>query len=154
MFDISKVVDSLSDKDSYLPVYHGMNFHDVPMPSTAVLSKIVDLLKAVLFPGFFMNTEIKPETMKYYIGSALDEANAFSTSRSNWVMLSCKEEDRWNVWSMNRSTGKRPTGSYPLCLISGGCSPRHAGSLRGRSGGYQRGRSHLLLSEPDRHNEP
>jgi serine O-acetyltransferase len=71
---IAEVVDSLCDKGSYLPVYHGINFHDVPMPSTSVLSRIVDLLKSVLFPGFFMHTEIKPDTMKYYVGSTLDEA--------------------------------------------------------------------------------
>lgn len=72
--DISEVVDRLCDKDSYLPVYHGINIHDVSMPSTTVLARVVDLLKSVLFPGFFINTEIKPDTMKFYIGSALDEA--------------------------------------------------------------------------------
>ncbi|OPY70430.1 MAG: Serine acetyltransferase [Syntrophorhabdaceae bacterium PtaU1.Bin034] len=73
-FDISEVVERLCDKDSYLPVYHGINFYRVSMPSTAVLAKVVDLLKSVLFPGFFINTEIKPDTMKFYVGFALDEA--------------------------------------------------------------------------------
>ncbi len=71
---ISEVVDLLCHKGSYAPVYHGINFHDVAMPSTSALSRIVDLLKSVLFPGFFMHTEIKPDTMKYYVGSTLDEA--------------------------------------------------------------------------------
>jgi len=26
-FDISPIVDTLCNKDSYLPVYHGVNFH-------------------------------------------------------------------------------------------------------------------------------
>jgi serine O-acetyltransferase len=94
-FDISPVVDALSDQDSYLPVYHGVNFHDVPMPSTAVLGKIVDLLKAVLFPGFFMNTEIRVETMKYFVGSALDEATRLLNEQIKLgYCFSCKEEDR------------------------------------------------------------
>jgi serine O-acetyltransferase len=93
--DISKVVDSLCDKDSYLPVYHGINFHDVPMPSSVILSRVVDLLKSALFPGFFMNTEIKPETVKYYIGSALDEAaRLLSEQIKLGNCFSCKEEDQ------------------------------------------------------------
>jgi serine O-acetyltransferase len=95
LFDISKVVDSLCDKDSYLPVYHGANFHDVPMPSTAALTKIVDLLRSVLFPGFFMHTEIKPDTMQYYIGSALDEAIRLLYEQIKLgYCFSCKEEDQ------------------------------------------------------------
>ena len=94
-FDISKVVHSLCDKTSYLPVYHGINIHDVPMPSTAVLSRAVDLLKSVLFPGFFMNTEIKPETVKYHIGSALDEATRLLHEQIRLgYCFSCKEEDQ------------------------------------------------------------
>jgi len=94
-FDISKVVRSLCNKVSYLPVYHGINFHDVPMPSTTVLSRAVDLLKSVLFPGFFMNTEIKPQTVKYYIGSALDEAARLLHEQIRLgYCFSCKEEER------------------------------------------------------------
>ena len=95
LFDISKVVDSLCDRGSYLPVYHAINFHDVPMPSSAVLSRIVDLLKSVLFPGFFMNTEIRPDTVKYYIGSALDEATRLLYEQIKLgYCFSCAEEDR------------------------------------------------------------
>ncbi len=95
LFDLSHVVDSLSDKSSYLPVYHGINFHDVPMPSAAALARIVDLLKSALFPGFFMNTEVKPETVKYYIGSALDEAARLLSEQIRLgYCFSCREEDR------------------------------------------------------------
>jgi serine O-acetyltransferase len=94
-FDISTVVDSLCDKDSYLPVYHGINHHDVPMPSTVVLSRIVDLLKSVLFPGFFLHTEIRPDTMKYYVGSTLDEATRllFEQIKVGYC-FSCTDEDQ------------------------------------------------------------
>jgi serine O-acetyltransferase len=65
------------------------------MPSTTVLSRAVDLLKSVLFPGFFMNTEIKPQTVKYYIGSALDEAARLLHEQIRLgYCFSCKEEER------------------------------------------------------------
>lgn len=72
--DISDVVRKLCDKNSYDPVYHGINIDAVSMPSTDTLAKVVDLIKSVLFPGFFINTKIKPATMKFYVGFALDEA--------------------------------------------------------------------------------
>lgn len=93
--DLSPVVDALCEQDSYLPVYHGVNFHDVPMPSTAVLARVVDLLRSVLFPGFFMNTEVKADTMKYFVGSALDEASRLLNEQIKLgYCFSCKEEDR------------------------------------------------------------
>lgn len=94
-FDITDVVRKLCDKDSYDPVYHGINIDTVSMPSTAALAKAVDLLKSVLFPGFFINTKIKPATMKFYVGFALDEA-----TRLLWEQVrlgycfSCSEVDQ------------------------------------------------------------
>jgi serine O-acetyltransferase len=74
LFDVSRVVRELCDEGSYGPVFHGINLDGVSMPSAAVLTEVVNLLKSVLFPGFFINTQIKPYTMKFYVGSALDQA--------------------------------------------------------------------------------
>jgi serine O-acetyltransferase len=69
--DLVRVVDDLCDPGSYHLVYHRAN-HDIPMPSIEDLNEIVDKLKSVLFPGFFAHSDVRPETMKYYIGSTLD----------------------------------------------------------------------------------
>jgi len=68
---INQIVDSLCRLESYKLVYH-RTYHDFPMPSIAQLREIVELLKSVLFPGYFVNSDIKPSTMKYYIGSTID----------------------------------------------------------------------------------
>ena len=70
-YDLGSIVDVLSDPSSYSEVFHRAN-HDVPMPSIERLGEIVDLLKSVLFPGYFGQSEMKPDTIKYYIGSTLD----------------------------------------------------------------------------------
>ena len=70
---INEVVEELCRPGSYRFVYH-RTFHDFPMPSVESLREIVELLKSILFPGYFINSEVKPETMKYYIGSTLDRA--------------------------------------------------------------------------------
>ncbi len=70
---IKDIVDSLCEPKSYKTVYHRSN-HNAPMPSTERLGEIVDLLKSVIFPGYFGNSDVKPETMSYYLGAAIDRA--------------------------------------------------------------------------------
>lgn len=42
------------------------------MPSVEVLREIVEMLRSVLFPGFFGPSELRPSTMKFYAGATLD----------------------------------------------------------------------------------
>jgi serine O-acetyltransferase len=45
---------------------------DQPMPSLDALVEVVDLLRAVLFPGFYGPSDVSDRTMPFYTGSALD----------------------------------------------------------------------------------
>lgn len=70
---INRIVGDLCRPESYETVYH-RTYHDLPMPSVESLRDFVNLMKSILFPGYFVNADIKPETMKYYIGSTIDTA--------------------------------------------------------------------------------
>ncbi len=70
---LSDVVDALCEEESYQAVYH-MPEHDRPMPSLEALGELVERLRAVLFPGYFGDSEIRPDTMRYHIGGSLDIA--------------------------------------------------------------------------------
>ncbi|HNW29398.1 MAG TPA: serine acetyltransferase [Spirochaetota bacterium] len=67
------IVGELCRPESYQSVYH-RTYHDFPMPSVESLREFVDLIKSILFPGYFVNSDVKPETMKFYIGSSIDIA--------------------------------------------------------------------------------
>lgn len=69
--DINAIVRELCAPESYRAVYH-RTYHDFPMPSVDALRETVDLVKSVLFPGYFINSDVRPETMKYHIGSTLE----------------------------------------------------------------------------------
>jgi len=71
---LSKVVDKLCSVDSYTDVYHIVKHHNIPMPSVQELAKTIELLKSVIFPGYFTNSDISESSMKYYTGSTLDRA--------------------------------------------------------------------------------
>jgi len=45
------------------------------MPSVETLEEIVELLRAVIFPGYFGVSELKPPTMRYHIGAMLDRVS-------------------------------------------------------------------------------
>ncbi len=65
---------------SYETVYH-RPLHDEPMPSVPALSELMDRLRAVLFPGYFGNPDVRLENMRYYIGANLFEAGRLLTEQ-------------------------------------------------------------------------
>jgi len=65
------VVQKLSDQNLYSDVFHISN-HDIPMPSIDDLRETIELIRSILFPGYFRNSEINRETVGYYTGAKLD----------------------------------------------------------------------------------
>ena len=70
-FDYSRIltqaVDELSDSQSYKGLFHQHKEGD-PLPSSASLQQIVDLSRAILFPGYFGKSTINKHTIPYHIG--------------------------------------------------------------------------------------
>ncbi len=78
--NFDKIVDELSELSKYENLYHA-TINDTPMPSVSDLQSIVDNLNIVLFPGFFGESELKKETVKYYIGAILDKIHIMLTEQ-------------------------------------------------------------------------
>ncbi len=70
---MDSVVRDLCLPDSYREVYYRPE-HGQPMPSVAVLSDLVEVLKSVLFPGYYGNSEVSLASMPYYLGAGIDRA--------------------------------------------------------------------------------
>lgn len=66
------IVEELCKAESYKTVVH-FGKHNIPMPSIEALSEIMELLRAILFPGYFMESDITPENITYYTGAKLDK---------------------------------------------------------------------------------
>ncbi len=67
----NSVVEKLSDQGTFGDMFH-ISSHDIPMPSIDDLREIIELLRSVLFPGYFRNSEIHNEIVGYYTGAKLD----------------------------------------------------------------------------------
>ncbi len=97
--ELGKVIKTLSDPKSYESSYHH------PLKNQEILSvnaikEIVDLTREILFPGFFGNQAIKPDSMKYYLGVNVDNLykllvrqinNGFCFNCDNQFDASCNE---------------------------------------------------------------
>ena len=68
---IDSIVRTLCDPEMYDALCH-RTIHEEPMPSIKDLNAIVEMLRSVLFPGYFGNSELHTTTMSYYIGSTID----------------------------------------------------------------------------------
>ena len=64
---LTKAVDELSDSRSYKGLFHQHKEGD-PLPSSTSLQRIVELSRAILFPGYFGNSTVNKHTIPYHIG--------------------------------------------------------------------------------------
>ncbi len=69
---ISDSIRKLSDPDTYTMVCHEHRLGE-PLPSTRRLKRIVELIREIIFPGFFGNTSLRAGTIRHYMGVYVDE---------------------------------------------------------------------------------
>jgi len=76
---ISKTVSNLSDPASYDVVCHEHRLGE-PLPSIARLKKTIGIVRELLFPGYFGNTSLRPNTTRHYMGVYVDELHELLSS--------------------------------------------------------------------------
>lgn len=69
---IAQTIQKLSDPASYQTVCHQHKMGE-PLPSIAKLSKVIELVREILFPGYFGNTSLRTNTTQHYMGVYVDE---------------------------------------------------------------------------------
>lgn len=91
---IKKVVNELCRPESYDIVYHRPTLEAV-MPSLDALSEIVERLRRILFPAYFSDSEMTPETMPFIIGNHLDKVERLLSEQiKRGYGFSCEMVDR------------------------------------------------------------
>ena len=69
---ITNTIERLSNPESYAEVCHEHHLGE-PMPSIPKLVKIVNMVREILFPGYFGNTSLRTNTTRHYMGVYVDE---------------------------------------------------------------------------------
>jgi serine O-acetyltransferase len=74
-YRLGKAIKSLTDPTSYELVFHQQRAGQ-DMVSVTAIAELVELSKAILFPGFFGNTSVNSSNLKFYIGVNIDKLYA------------------------------------------------------------------------------
>lgn len=69
---ISRTIEKLSNPKSYNNLCHE-HMEGEPLPSIKKLGKVIDLVREILFPGYFGNTTLRNSTTAHYMGVYIDE---------------------------------------------------------------------------------
>lgn len=80
--DLEKVVTQLCDLTKNGDLYH-IPWHEMDLPSTGELQKLVDILREIIFPGYFGDSKIRAGTIQYIIGARLHTALSILTRQIN-----------------------------------------------------------------------
>lgn len=64
---LQQTIAELSENGSLHGLFHECH-NGEPLPSGPVLSEIVDLCRALLFPGFYGNSNVNSHTLSYHVG--------------------------------------------------------------------------------------
>lgn len=68
---MDKVVEELSCQQCLKAMFHQV--HDnVPLPSNDALSEVVQLVRSIIFPGYFGQSKVTERSLKYHIGISLE----------------------------------------------------------------------------------
>ncbi len=69
---LTQAVDELSESESYKGLMH-QHKDGEPLPSAKILQDIIELSRAILFPGYFGNSTINSRTINYHIGVNIEK---------------------------------------------------------------------------------
>ncbi len=64
---LTQAVDELSESESYKGLFH-QHTDGNPLPSAKGMCDIIELARAIIFPGYFGNSTVNSRTVTYHIG--------------------------------------------------------------------------------------
>ena len=71
---MNQAIAELSNMDNCQALCHQQNV-DAPITNTVVLGQVVDVLRSILFPGYFGSLLVDPQMLQYQIGVRVEEVN-------------------------------------------------------------------------------
>lgn len=80
MKTIQKTIDLLSEEASLQSVFHHKR-NEEPMPSIEKLHEVVRTLRQILFPGYFGNSDVREDNVRYYMGVHVENLKRLLTEQ-------------------------------------------------------------------------
>ncbi len=95
---LTRTVEALAQPASYKDLYHEHS-DGVPLPSSDVLEKIVDLARGIIFPGYYGRSCINPTILKYQLGVDTEQLHSLLVSQIQAGLSFANFEERTAVFA-------------------------------------------------------
>lgn len=95
---LTRTVEALAQPSSYKDLYHEHS-DGVPLPSSDVLAKIIDLARGIIFPGYYGRSCIDLNTLKYQLGVDTEQLYSFLVSQIQAGLSFSNFEERTAVFA-------------------------------------------------------
>ncbi len=94
---LSQTIKCLSDPETYDLVCHEHRLGE-PLPSIVNLQNIIDMIREILFPGYFGDTSLRPDTISHYMGVYVDKLyELLSQEILAGICFECQHENNKDV---------------------------------------------------------
>ena len=90
--ELQQTISELTESSSLSGLFHECE-DGRPLPSAPVLSEIVDLCRAILFPGYYGKSDISLRTLPYHIGVAVERLQELLASQIE-AATACEESKK------------------------------------------------------------
>jgi serine O-acetyltransferase len=112
--EIDQMIRELARPESFRMVCHAHRQGEA-LPSIKNLARIIDLIREIIFPGYFGNTSLRPETMEHYMGVYMDELiELLRTEILAGICFECQNQS--DKTDDHTGTAKRATVDFVLYL--------------------------------------
>ena len=99
---INRAVDQLADSKTYNIVCHEHRLGE-PVPSSEKLAVIVNMIREILFPGYFGSTSLRQDAVRHYMGVYIDELfGLLSEQILAGLCFECEKRDEIDIKDQER----------------------------------------------------
>jgi len=98
---LNETIEKLSDEASYTQLCHAYRDEEA-LPSGKVLKEIIDLCRAILFPGYYGEARISAQSIRYHTGVNVRTLHSLLSQQiyagfcfANTSCVSCPTEETW-----------------------------------------------------------
>lgn len=111
---LTHAVEELSEPASLKGLFH-QHRDGYPLPSAKVMEEIIQLCRAILFPGYFGNSTVNSRTLKYHIGNNIEQLHKLLSEQIlAGLCFDCQECDNRSPLSIEAAQEKAT--AFIACL--------------------------------------
>lgn len=90
---LTRTVEELSEAESLKGLFH-QHRDGNPLPSLKALEEIIELSRAILFPGYFGKSSVNTSTIRYHIGVNIERLHKLLSDQiMAGICFSCREDE-------------------------------------------------------------